>query len=243
MTYLLRRRGFLHLKVRSSARAERGRHRRAGPRGERRAPRGGRAGVDPSSDRDAGVRVIRQRGVDQGGFVCGVARIGRDACDPLSSWTPRERNGSRRTGSTPGCPFRLDIVEAPFRDLTVPILEEIRRHTETSGHDRERRDPGVGRAPHPWHLFLHNQTALFVKRLLLFEERAVLTSVPFPIQGPRPAGPPSRTPVSAGSSADLSRRAAGGVLPVVDWLCPPLVEPPKTGRTRDHVATLPFPVP
>jgi hypothetical protein len=30
---------------------------------------------------------------------------------------------------------------------------------------------------------------------------------------------------------------------VVDWTCPPLVEPPKTGRTRDDVATLPFPVP
>jgi hypothetical protein len=29
-----------------------------------------------------------------------------------------------------------------------------------------------------WQLPLHNQTALFVKRLFLFEERVVLTSVP-----------------------------------------------------------------
>ena len=35
----------------------------------------------------------------------------------------------------------------------------------------------------PWHVFLHNQTALFVKRLLLFEERAVLTSVPYTLRG------------------------------------------------------------
>ena len=32
------------------------------------------------------------------------------------------------------------------------------------------------------HLLLHNQNALFVKRLLLFEERTVLTSVPFVLQ-------------------------------------------------------------
>jgi hypothetical protein len=32
------------------------------------------------------------------------------------------------------------------------------------------------------HLLLHNQNALFVKRLLLFEERTVLSSVPFVLQ-------------------------------------------------------------
>lgn len=33
------------------------------------------------------------------------------------------------------------------------------------------------------------------------------------------------------------------VIIVIDWMSPPLVEPPKTGRTRDEFATLPFPVP
>ena len=37
------------------------------------------------------------------------------------------------------------------------------------------------------HLILHNMSALFIKRLFLFEERAVLTSVPFPLDDPREA--------------------------------------------------------
>ena len=30
---------------------------------------------------------------------------------------------------------------------------------------------------------------------------------------------------------------------LLGWIGPPLVEPPKTGRTREDLATLPFPVP
>ena len=72
----------------------------------------------------------------------------------------------------------LDIVEAPFRDLSIPMLEEVRRHTG-------RRDTIVNLvipeyvASNWWQLPLHNQTALFVKRLMLFEERVILSSVPY----------------------------------------------------------------
>jgi len=76
----------------------------------------------------------------------------------------------------------LDIVEAPFRDLTTPMLDEIRRFTA--------RPDTVVNVVLPElvvrkarHLLLHNQNALFIKRLLLFEERAVLTSVPFALRG------------------------------------------------------------
>jgi hypothetical protein len=75
-------------------------------------------------------------------------------------------------------PIPLDIVEASFRDLATPMLEEIRRHTTRPDTVvnvvipefivRKRR-----------HLLLHNQNALFIKRLLLFEPRTALTSVPF----------------------------------------------------------------
>jgi hypothetical protein len=90
----------------------------------------------------------------------------------------------------------LDIVEAPFRDLTTPMLAEVRRFTE--------RPDTVVNVVVPefiltrWrHLLLHNQSALVIKRLFLFEERAVLTSVPFllasteaedPVAGPRASG-------------------------------------------------------
>ncbi len=89
-------------------------------------------------------------------------------------------------------PVPLDIVEVPFRDLTVPILEEIRRFTRHPDTIVNVIIPELI-VRKPWHLFLHNQTALFVKRLLLFEERAILTNVPFPIRGLGPAQPPSRT--------------------------------------------------
>lgn len=75
----------------------------------------------------------------------------------------------------------LDVVEAPFRDLTRPMLEEVRRFTV-------REDTLVNVIipefiVHKWrHLFLHNQNALFIKRLFLFEPRAVLTSVPFVLE-------------------------------------------------------------
>ncbi len=85
-------------------------------------------------------------------------------------------------------PIPLDIVEASFRDLATPMLSEIRRYTERADTVvnvvipefivRKRR-----------HLLLHNQNALFIKRLLLFEERAVLTSVPFVLAPERDQAP------------------------------------------------------
>jgi hypothetical protein len=48
------------------------------------------------------------------------------------------------------------------------------------------------------HLILHNQSALFIKRLFLFEERAVLTSVPFVLASTGAADPESH-PRASGS--------------------------------------------
>jgi len=72
----------------------------------------------------------------------------------------------------------LDVVEAPFRDLGPPLLEEVRRVTA---------DPKtVAAVVLPeflvtkwWHRLLHNNRALFVKRQLLFEPRVILSSVPY----------------------------------------------------------------
>jgi amino acid transporter len=85
-----------------------------------------------------------------------------------------------------GLRIPLDIVEAPFRDLTGPVVGEVRRYTV-------RPDTLVTVVlpefvVNKWrHLLLHNQNALFVKRLLLFEERTVLSSVPFVLQEDAPA--------------------------------------------------------
>jgi hypothetical protein len=80
-----------------------------------------------------------------------------------------------------GIGIPLDVVEAPFRDLGPPVLEEVRRVTQ---------DPkAVAAVIIPefvvrrwWHPILHNNRALFMKRLLLFEPRVILSSVPFPLE-------------------------------------------------------------
>jgi amino acid transporter len=70
----------------------------------------------------------------------------------------------------------LDIVEAPFRDLGDPLLKHLRGLTA---------DPDVVVSVvmpelvfSGWRALLHNQNALYIKRLLLFEPRVLLSSVP-----------------------------------------------------------------
>jgi len=80
----------------------------------------------------------------------------------------------------------LDIVEAPFRDLSTPMLAEVRRYTERPGTIVNVVIPEYIVARW-WQLPLHGQTALFVKRLFLFEERVLLTSVAYQIGSAREA--------------------------------------------------------
>jgi amino acid transporter len=73
--------------------------------------------------------------------------------------------------------YPLEVVEAPYRDLGDPLLRYIRELTATPGTLAlvllpELVLPG-------WRKLLHNQRALYVKRLLLFEPGVVLASVPY----------------------------------------------------------------
>ena len=76
-----------------------------------------------------------------------------------------------------GLGIPLEIVEAPFRDLGDPLLNYLRSLTS---------DPQVvASVVMPELIFnggrrlLHNQRALYIKRLLLFEPRVILSSVPY----------------------------------------------------------------
>ena len=76
-----------------------------------------------------------------------------------------------------GLDIPLEVVDAPYRDLGKPLLRYLRASTDdpetvvnvvmpelvVRGTDR----------------LLHNQRALYLKRLLLFEPRVILTSVPY----------------------------------------------------------------
>ena len=77
----------------------------------------------------------------------------------------------------------LVLVEAPFRDLGRPLLDEIRSHTSRGDTVVTVVLPEL--VPrHWWENLLHNQTALFFKRVLLFEPGVVVTSVPFHLADP-----------------------------------------------------------
>ncbi|HEY7281853.1 MAG TPA: hypothetical protein VID47_09685, partial [Actinomycetota bacterium] len=93
------------------------------------------------------------------------------AFDPKEAPAVQEAWGAAAYG------IPLDVVEAPFRDLGPPMLDEVRRYTTRENTVATVVMPEV--VVRKWrHLLLHNQTPLFVKRLLLFEPRVVLASVP-----------------------------------------------------------------
>ena len=74
----------------------------------------------------------------------------------------------------------LDIAEAPYRDLGDPLLEYLRGVAS---------DPDIVVSVvmpelifSGWPRLLHNQRALYIKRLLLFEPRVLLSSVPYHVR-------------------------------------------------------------
>ncbi len=78
-------------------------------------------------------------------------------------------------------PLELDVVEAPFRELDRPILAEVRSITARPEAVAVVVVPEI--VVHGWWQFaLHGQRALFIKRLLLFEDRVLLTSVPYQVE-------------------------------------------------------------
>ena len=99
----------------------------------------------------------------------------------------------------------LVLVEAPFRDFGEPLLAEIRRETA-------RGDTAVTVVlpefipSHWWENALHNQTAFYIKRLLLREPHVVVTSVPYHLRS-RAAGGPTKPRRRASPRRWPTRRA------------------------------------
>ena len=76
-----------------------------------------------------------------------------------------------------GFDLPLEIVEAPYRDIGDPLLRYVRDLTEDGETLALVVMPELVVAG--WRRLLHNERALYVKRLLLFEPNVVLTSVPY----------------------------------------------------------------
>jgi len=71
----------------------------------------------------------------------------------------------------------VEIHEAHYRDLGDPLLRRVRAATSDPEAVAVVVMPEL--VVHGWKRLLHNQRALYVKRLLLFEPRTILTSVPY----------------------------------------------------------------
>jgi amino acid transporter len=74
----------------------------------------------------------------------------------------------------------LEVVEAPFRDLGDPLRTYLRALTGDGSTIVSVVMPEL--VVHGWRRLLHNQRALYVKRLLLFEPRVLLSSVPYQLR-------------------------------------------------------------
>jgi hypothetical protein len=76
-----------------------------------------------------------------------------------------------------GIVLPLDLHEAPYRDIGRPLLTYVRDLTADSDTAVNVVMPEV--VVRGWARVLHNQRALYVKRLLLFEPHVILSSVPY----------------------------------------------------------------
>jgi hypothetical protein len=94
------------------------------------------------------------------------------------AWDPEQTDSLIAEWWTTHLDVPLSLVEAPFRDIGAPLLAEIRRRTSRSNATVTVVLPEFVVA-HWWEQLLHNQTALYIKRLLLLEPHVVLASVPF----------------------------------------------------------------
>jgi hypothetical protein len=71
----------------------------------------------------------------------------------------------------------LEVVRAPYRDLGEPLLHHLRTLTGDPGTVVSVIMPELVFSG--WRALLHNQRALYLKRLLLFEPHVILSSVPY----------------------------------------------------------------
>ena len=87
-----------------------------------------------------------------------------------------EAAGVRREWRAEGPRTPLEVRAAPYRDLGDPLLRYLRELTDEGSDVLVVLPELVVRG---WRRLLHNQRALYVKRLLLFEPHVVLAAVPY----------------------------------------------------------------
>ena len=90
---------------------------------------------------------------------------------------PEEARALEAAWRAAGITVALEILEAPYRDIGDPLLSYLRELTADPDAAVNVVMPEL--VLHGWRRILHNQRALYIKRLLLFEPGVILTSVPY----------------------------------------------------------------
>ncbi len=105
----------------------------------------------------------------------------RDASAVFFAFDEEEGRALRTEWRARGFDLPLEVVEAPYRDIGDPLLGYVRDLTADGETLAAVIMPELRVAG--WRQLLHNQRALYIKRLLLFEPNVVLTSVPYQLLG------------------------------------------------------------
>jgi hypothetical protein len=83
----------------------------------------------------------------------------------------------RRAWALHGPALPLEVIEAPYRDLGLPLLGYLRDLTADEQTAVLLVMPEI--VTRGWRRLLHNQRALYIKRLVLLEPGVILASVPY----------------------------------------------------------------
>lgn len=93
-------------------------------------------------------------------------------------------------------PVALKVVESPYREITKPVLDYVKRVRSDNPRDVVTVFIPEYVVGHWWEQILHNQSALRLKGRLLFQPGVMVTSVPWQLASserlktPRPETPP-----------------------------------------------------
>jgi amino acid transporter len=102
-------------------------------------------------------------------------------------------------------PVPLTVIASPYREVTQPILEHVKRLRTENPNDVVTVYVPEYVMGHWWEQILHNQSALRLKSRLLFERRVVVASVPYQLRSAVPVSGRDRGKEPGGGSRDDGR--------------------------------------
>jgi amino acid transporter len=81
-----------------------------------------------------------------------------------------------------GMPLPLTVISSPYREITRPVIEYVKRLRRESPHDIVTVYVPEYVLGHWWEQVLHNQSALRLKTRLLYQRGVVVASVPYQLR-------------------------------------------------------------